>query len=204
MFNRSKFFLLRTLLLFGFVILLLRSIDLWEPARDETINLPSSRLSPASSSSPSSVIVKPNVSRNYTTSVSFRQELIDERLRTYASMYDEKEVKCTADRPFQAEEKENYDTIEKMLTKIRSETIPYPENDFTGRGIVLTMGAPQLPFIKVNLQMIAYTSTRLPVQVSIDLFCQEAQSTSSSARSGIHRLKYRETSAQNCSTWRQR
>lgn len=113
---------------------------------------------------------KGGTSKNYITNVSFRQELIDERLKSHVKMYEEKNVKCTSERSFQGDEKENYDEIEKTLKKIQSEMISYPENYFSGRGIVLTMGDAQLPFIKVNLQMIEFTSTRLPVQVRIDFF----------------------------------
>lgn len=105
---------------------------------------------------------------NYISNSSFVKRLVDEHLKSYSLMYDGKPVDCTRDRPLSDEEKENFQAIAETLKKIREEMQPYPENYFAGRGIVLSVGRNQLPFAKVNLQMIGFTSTRLPVQVRMN------------------------------------
>lgn len=98
---------------------------------------------------------------------SFRQQLIAEWLKSYAVMYDLKPVQCKYDRHLDSAEQARFTEMTTLLEKIRESVPDYPKNHFYGRGIVLTIGEQQLNLAKINLQMIAFTSTRLPVQVSI-------------------------------------
>jgi hypothetical protein len=51
------------------------------------------------------------------------------------------------------------------LQIFRKRIVPYPNNHFYGRGIVLTAGTNQIKYAKVNLKMMELTGTKLPIQV---------------------------------------
>jgi hypothetical protein len=67
--------------------------------------------------------------------------------------------------PLTDNEKNAFDIIAIKMPTLRIEMMPYPNEYFHGRGIVLTTGRKQLKFARVNLKMIEITGTRLPVQV---------------------------------------
>ncbi|CAF2443998.1 unnamed protein product [Rotaria sp. Silwood2] len=52
-----------------------------------------------------------------------------------------------------------------LLHTLRQQVVPYPNDHFSGRGIVLTVGFNQLKFLKVNLKMIELTATKLSIQI---------------------------------------
>ncbi|CAF1218915.1 unnamed protein product [Rotaria sordida] len=55
--------------------------------------------------------------------------------------------------------------ISELLIKLREQIVPYPEEYFEGRGIVLTVGFAQASSEKVTLKMIELSGTQLPVQL---------------------------------------
>ena len=73
---------------------------------------------------------------------------------------------CDIGKPLTDEEKSAFQTISDTLITLRTRMIPYPNEYFQGRGIVLTTGSEQLDFAKINLKMLELTGTQLPVQVT--------------------------------------
>jgi len=74
---------------------------------------------------------------------------------------------CNTSEPLDIEQKDAFFAISKFLNSFRQQMVPYPNEYFHGRGIVLTVGPSQLTFARVNLKMIEFSGTRLPVQVNI-------------------------------------
>jgi hypothetical protein len=72
---------------------------------------------------------------------------------------------CNITKPLTNAEKNAFHIISTELATLRLHMIPYPNEYFHGRGIVLTTGKSQLKFAKINLKMLELTGTRLPVQV---------------------------------------
>ncbi len=83
----------------------------------------------------------------------------------HSHMYDNSLDQCDIGKPLTEEEKSAFQTISNTLITLRTRMIPYPNEYFQGRGIVLTTGSEQLDFAKVNLKMLELTGTQLPVQV---------------------------------------
>jgi len=100
-------------------------------------------------------------------SSSFRNELINERLTSYSLIYDNLLNGCNTSEPLNIERQDAFDAISKFLNSFRQQMVPYPNEYFHGRGIVLTVGPSQLTFARANLKMIEFSGTRLPVQVNI-------------------------------------
>ena len=103
--------------------------------------------------------------KSYLTAQKFRQELIDERLKSHSRFYQREQIGCVTNRTLNADETSNFDKISQSLVRFAGEMISYPEKHFHGRGIVLTVGFAQLRYLRVNLKMLELTQTRLPVQV---------------------------------------
>ncbi|CAF0846526.1 unnamed protein product [Adineta ricciae] len=100
----------------------------------------------------------------YTINEALKQELINEHLLSYSQFYNSSSYECKIkSNDGQLEKKLN--AAARLLPTLRRNIIPYPNDYFHGRGIVLTVGKYQLPFAKVNLEMIQHTRTRLPVQI---------------------------------------
>ncbi|CAF3863785.1 unnamed protein product [Rotaria magnacalcarata] len=55
--------------------------------------------------------------------------------------------------------------VSEILVKLRGQVVPFPEETFEGRGIVLTVGFAQASNEKVSLKMIELSGTKLPVQI---------------------------------------
>jgi hypothetical protein len=104
---------------------------------------------------------------SYLINSSFRNELINERLESYAKMYNTSLVGCDNAQPSNAKQEQDLSAISELLSNLRQQMIPYPNEYFHGRGIVLTVGPQQLKFTKVNLKMIERSGTQLPVQVNL-------------------------------------
>ena len=122
----------------------------------------------------------------------FKQELINEHLLSYTRFYNSSSYECKT--------KSNNDQLEKklnatarLLRTLRQNIVPYPDGYFHGRGIVLTVGKYQLPFAKINLEMIQHTRTRLPVQVSRSSRCYNLARSMSFFRFGIRHEKFKMT-----------
>jgi hypothetical protein len=89
------------------------------------------------------------------------------------------------------DEKNALDIIAIKMATLRTEIIPYPNEYFHGRGIVLTTGKKQFKFARINLKMLEITGTRLPVQViSFSLSKYDEMFIFSIIRSGIHHIKF--------------
>jgi len=105
-----------------------------------------------------------------TSSVKYQNitnHLINDRLRSHARFFDQSSS-CNTTETLTVEQQQYFDKISPFLDQFRQQAIPlYSENEFNGRGIVLTVGATQISPCKVNLKMIEYIETRLPVQVKL-------------------------------------
>ncbi len=141
-------------------------VNLSTSSPSSIVNLPSS--------SPSSVVNRStsfqssffNLSNSYSINSSFRNELIHQRLTSYSLIYENSSRECNISTPLTAEQNESFLDISKSLDSLRQQIIPYPDEYFHGRGIVLTVGLQQMRLAKTNLKMIELTNTQLPVQVN--------------------------------------
>jgi hypothetical protein len=96
------------------------------------------------------------------------KDLINDRLKSHAQFFDELSFLCNAKDTLTVEQKQDFDKIAQVLNEFRQQPVPlYSENQFNGRGIVLTVGAREISRCKVNLKMVEYIETRLPVQVKL-------------------------------------
>ena len=73
-------------------------------------------------------------------SSSFRNELINQRLASYISMYENSSYGCNTSMPLTSKQKDSFPAILETLQSLRQQIIPYPAEYFRGRGIVLTLG----------------------------------------------------------------
>jgi len=133
--------------------------------------------STSSSSSVSSLVI--NSLNSHSIKSSFRDKLINERLETHARMYNNTSSKCNISQPLYKELEDEFIEISKTLISLRQQIVSYPSEHFHGRGIVLTAGASQLRYAKVNVKMIELSGTRLPVQVNIIISLYHLDRTSS-------------------------
>ncbi|CAF5101923.1 unnamed protein product, partial [Rotaria sp. Silwood1] len=67
-------------------------------------------------------------------------------------------------RPLNEEHEQDFPIISKLLVRLRQQIVPYQNEYFHGRGIVLTVGPSQLELARVNLKMIEHSGTQLNVQ----------------------------------------
>ena len=107
-----------------------------------------------------------NLKHSFSINSSFRNELIQQRLRSYFSVYENSSHECDLSRPLNAEQNHSFAIVLKTLDSLRQKIVPYPNEYFQGRGIVLTIGSRQVQHAKANLKMIQLSNTRLPVQVN--------------------------------------
>lgn len=97
-------------------------------------------------------------------------DLINNRLKTHARFFDESSSSCNTIETLTIDEKQNFDKIIQFITQFHQRNIPlYSDKQFNGRGIVLTVDRTQITQCKINLKMIEYIQTRLPVQVKQEL-----------------------------------
>jgi len=97
----------------------------------------------------------------------FKQHLFSERLSSYNLLYNDLFPLCNNTNLLTDDQKRDFPRMSELLQKFRKQIVPYPNNYFYGRGIVLTAGPNQLKFAKVNLKMIELSGTKLPVQVRL-------------------------------------
>lgn len=93
---------------------------------------------------------------------------VHDRLRSHSRFFNSSSCSPDATQKVTSEQKERYQKIFAILTELQEQTIAWHGNDqFSGRGIVLTLDdATEILQCQVNLQMIEYTETSLPVQVN--------------------------------------
>lgn len=121
--------------------------------------------------------------------VRFKQRLLDERLISYSVQYPDFFPVCNkTGKPLNDRKKRSMQKIFELLQSYPKQIIPYPTDYFCGRGIVLTTGAQQLKYARVNLKMLELSGTKLPVQVRP--ICSMHMRMSSIYRSGIPHLKF--------------
>jgi hypothetical protein len=81
-------------------------------------------------------------------------------------MYENSSYECDISTPLTTQQNRSFSAISKSLNSLRQQIVPYPNEYFHGRGIVLTLGLTQLKYAKANLKMLELSNTRLPVQVN--------------------------------------
>ncbi|CAF1463033.1 unnamed protein product [Adineta ricciae] len=106
----------------------------------------------------------PSMARSSHIMIDF-EKLVSERLASHTDFYNSSPSVCNMSAPLTSEQRQNFDQIRQFLIESREKFKPYPEDYFHGRGIVLTIGKFQIPYAKVNLKMIQFTGTVLPVQI---------------------------------------
>jgi hypothetical protein len=97
--------------------------------------------------------------------LSIQDKRIHQLLKSYSHVYEETTYECNITTPLTNEERKIFDLISTKMATLRTQMIPYPNEYFHGRGIVLTTGRKQLNFARINLKMLEKTGTRLPIQV---------------------------------------
>ena len=80
-------------------------------------------------------------------------------------MYDDSHSVCNMTSLLTNIQQRDFNSMFQLLTTFRQQIVPYPNDHFYGRGIVLSVGPNQFKFAQVNLKMIELTKTKLPVQV---------------------------------------
>ncbi|CAF3928778.1 unnamed protein product [Rotaria sordida] len=80
-------------------------------------------------------------------------------------MYDNASRTYNITRSLNKEQEHDFPTISKLLITLRQQIVPYPNEYFHGRGIVLTVGPHQLALARANLKMIEHSNTQLHVQI---------------------------------------
>lgn len=97
---------------------------------------------------------------------SFQDERINQLLESHSFMYEHSSNECNKTVPLADDAKNALEIMSIKLLTLRLQIIPYPNEYFQGRGIVLTTGRGQVRYAEVNLKMIQRTGTQLPVQVT--------------------------------------
>jgi hypothetical protein len=102
---------------------------------------------------------------SHSNNISFKQQLFYERLASYNLFYNDSFPVCNRTNPLTNTQKRDFQRMSELLQKFEEQIVPYPTNHFYGRGIVLSVGSRQIKFAKVNLKMMEFTRTKLPLQV---------------------------------------
>jgi hypothetical protein len=85
-------------------------------------------------------------------------------LSTHSMIYDNAKA-CKPSGELNAKDQQILNNVTRLLPQLRRELIPYPDEYFKGRGIVLTVGPDQLLHTKFNLRIIQWLKTNLSVEV---------------------------------------
>lgn len=108
-----------------------------------------------------------SVSSSYQTAPIDR---INRYLQNHAQFFQSSSLPCNLTKTVMIEQIQHYNRISQILTQISEQISSVSNNDnFTGRGIVLALDATQIRQCQVNLHMIEYTETHLPVQVNLKI-----------------------------------
>ncbi len=102
---------------------------------------------------------------SHSNDISFKQQLLHERLSSYNLLYNDSLPVCDKTNSLTNNQTHDFHKMSQLLETFRKQIVPYPNNYFSGRGIVLTAGFSQFGYAKVNLKMIELTGTKLPVEV---------------------------------------
>jgi hypothetical protein len=94
-----------------------------------------------------------------------KQELFNQRLSSYNLLYNDSLPVCNKTKFWLNYRNRAFHKMSELLQTFRKQIVPYPNDRFYGRGIVLTAGPNQIKFTKVNLKLIELTKTKLSVQV---------------------------------------
>ena len=98
--------------------------------------------------------------------IHLKRQLFDERLVSYNLQYPDFFPVCNkTGKPLNDRKNRSMQKIFELLQTYPKQIIPYPTDYFHGRGIVLTTGAKELKYARVNLKMLELSGTKLPVQV---------------------------------------
>ncbi len=119
---------------------------------------------PSSSSSSSS---EARIRIYHSNDIFFKQRLFNERLSSYNLLYNDSLPVCNNTNLLTANQTYDFHKMSELLQIFRKQIVPYPNDHFYGRGIVLTAGPSQMNFAKVNLKMIELSGTKLSVQVRL-------------------------------------
>ena len=122
---------------------------------------------PINRSSPEQPLTNDQLSNSHLIQSPFQRELISQCLLNHRRLYENSSSICETARAKDDEQNRNFNDVLKSLNSLRQQIVPYPNDYFHGRGVVLTVGQSQLPFARVNLKMLEFSGTQLPVQVNI-------------------------------------
>ncbi len=103
----------------------------------------------------------------HSNDINFKEKLFNERLSSYNLLYNDSLPVCNKTKLMAVNQTRDFHKMSKLLQIFRKRTVPYPNDHFYGRGIVLTAGPSQMNFAKVNLKMIELSGTKLSVQVRL-------------------------------------
>jgi hypothetical protein len=107
---------------------------------------------------------------SHSNDISFKQQLFHERLSSYNLLYNDSLPVCDKTNSLNNSQIYDFHRMSELLQTFRKQIIPYPNNSFSGRGIVLTAGLSQFRYAKLNLKMIEFTGTKLPVEVRLRIY----------------------------------
>ncbi|UJR25050.1 hypothetical protein I4U23_006410 [Adineta vaga] len=102
---------------------------------------------------------------SYIINLSFKEQLITEHLISYSQFYNKSSPECNTKESLNNPHEQHLNATSLILSQLREQIVPYPNDYFHDRGIVLTVGEHQLSLVKVNLKMIEHSATQLPVQI---------------------------------------
>ncbi len=102
---------------------------------------------------------------SHSNDISFKQQLLHERLSSYNLLYNDSLPVCDKTNSLTNKQKRDFPRMSQLLQIFQEQIVPYPNNHFYGRGIVLTAGTNQIKYAKVNLKMMELTGNKLPIQV---------------------------------------
>ena len=89
------------------------------------------------------------------------QRLLD----SHKKVYDPSNAECSSGGNLEEKNEQLLENVRKLLPQLQNKLILYPNEYFKGRGIVLTVGNDQLLHTKINLRIIEWLKTELPVEV---------------------------------------
>ena len=106
-------------------------------------------------------------SNNNPVASDFLNAIADQRFATYSKRYESGNFKCSFNNSKNNTEDEAVlKTIADRLKSSSKLIVPFPLKHYSGRGIVFTIGSAQIKYAKVNLKMIEFSSSKLPVEVN--------------------------------------
>jgi len=99
------------------------------------------------------------------TEINTFDEAIQRLLYTHTRTYNDPSGICQSYGGLNTKNKQTLESVARLLPKLRTKVVKYPDEYFKGRGIVLTVGRNQLLHTRFNLRIIEWLRTKLPVEV---------------------------------------